>query len=391
MRSLIIFPGYYIPHIGGLETHVDEFVKHLSQEKDYKITIFAPRIPEDAKKYELRWNNVRVIRYPAFEIISNYPLPKFWNFEFWSMFFKLREDNFNLVMTRTRFFFNSFLGYIFAKWRWKALKLMHVEHGSSFVILSSKWKTKLAKMYDLTVGKMIVKNSDKVVAISKAVKDFLVKEFKLNAEDVPVIYRGIETEAIDKIKQDALISKKFEGRRKFLYVGRLYKWKGVENSIKAVQALPEEIKKKIVFLIVGYGEDEERLKQLAGVELGKSIFFLGKKSFEQSVAVMKSGDYYLHSSYPGGGLSSSLLQAMYCGCVPIASPHEGAEEVVNEDNGYLLQDNHSLSFKKKLIQLINNIEKVETRKMHLREDIFRMFNWNENVSDYNLLLNSILG
>ncbi|HIP16303.1 MAG TPA: glycosyltransferase family 1 protein, partial [Methanothermococcus okinawensis] len=40
--NLIIFPGYYVPHIGGLETHVDEFVKYLSEYKEFNIYIFAP-------------------------------------------------------------------------------------------------------------------------------------------------------------------------------------------------------------------------------------------------------------------------------------------------------------------------------------------------------------
>jgi len=43
--KLIIFPGYYVPHIGGLETHVDEFVKYLSVDENYDIYIFAPNIP----------------------------------------------------------------------------------------------------------------------------------------------------------------------------------------------------------------------------------------------------------------------------------------------------------------------------------------------------------
>lgn len=101
--KLIIFPGYYIPHIGGLETHVDEFTKHLSEDENYDIYIFAPNIPK-YKEFEIRHNNVKVYRYPAFEIIPNYPVPNIFNIKFWRMFFNLYKIDFDIVMTRTRFF-----------------------------------------------------------------------------------------------------------------------------------------------------------------------------------------------------------------------------------------------------------------------------------------------
>jgi hypothetical protein len=51
--KLIIFPGYYVPHIGGLETHVDEFVKYLSVDENYDIGAFefvggiTPSVPQN--------------------------------------------------------------------------------------------------------------------------------------------------------------------------------------------------------------------------------------------------------------------------------------------------------------------------------------------------------
>ncbi|HIP84350.1 MAG TPA: glycosyltransferase family 1 protein, partial [Methanothermococcus okinawensis] len=109
--NLIIFPGYYIPHIGGLETHVDEFVKYLSKDEDFNIYIFAPNIPK-YKEFEIRYNNVKVFRYPAFEVIPNYPLPNIFSIKFWRMFLGLYGINFHVVMTRTRFFSNTLLGLL---------------------------------------------------------------------------------------------------------------------------------------------------------------------------------------------------------------------------------------------------------------------------------------
>ena len=188
--NLIIFPGYYVPHIGGLETHVDEFVKYLSEDKEFNIYIFAPNMPE-YKEFEVRYNNVRVYRYPAFEVIPNYPVPNILSIKFWRMFLSLYKINFHVVMTRTRFFSNTLLGFLFAKLRLSRVKLAHVEHGSAFVNVSSRLTNKIAYIYDKTLGKLMFRGADRVVAISKSVKDFILENF-LDDPDIPVVYRGIE-------------------------------------------------------------------------------------------------------------------------------------------------------------------------------------------------------
>ncbi|AAB99071.1 TPA: glycosyltransferase family 4 protein [Methanocaldococcus jannaschii] len=379
--KLIIFPGYYIPHIGGLETHVDEFTKHLSEDENYDIYIFAPNIPK-YKEFEIRHNNVKVYRYPAFEIIPNYPVPNIFNIKFWRMFFNLYKIDFDIVMTRTRFFSNTLLGFIFAKLRFKKKKLIHVEHGSAFVKLESEFKNKLSYFYDKTIGKLIFKKADYVVAISKAVKNFILENF-VNDKDIPIIYRGLEIEKIESIGEDKKIKEKFKNKIKLCFVGRLYKWKGVENIIKAYVDLPKDLKEKIILIVVGYGEDLERLKKLAGNYLNNGIYFTGKVDFEKAIAIVKASDIYIHSSYKGGGLSSSLLQAMCCGKAIVASPYEGADEVVIDGyNGILLKDNSPEEIKRGIIKLIenNNLRKIygENAKNFIKEN----FNWKKSVKEY---------
>lgn len=285
-------------------------------------------------------------------------------------------------MTRTRFFSNTLLGFIFAKLRFKKKKLIHVEHGSAFVKLESEFKNKLSYFYDKTIGKLIFKKADYVVAISKAVKNFILENF-VNDKDIPIIYRGLEIEKIESIGEDKKIKEKFKNKIKLCFVGRLYKWKGVENIIKAYVDLPKDLKEKIILIVVGYGEDLERLKKLAGNYLNNGIYFTGKVDFEKAIAIVKASDIYIHSSYKGGGLSSSLLQAMCCGKAIVASPYEGADEVVIDGyNGILLKDNSPEEIKRGIIKLIenNNLRKIygENAKNFIKEN----FNWKKSVKEY---------
>ncbi|WP_456472561.1 glycosyltransferase family 4 protein [Methanocaldococcus sp.] len=373
---LIIFPGYYVPHIGGLETHVDEFVKYLSKDGNYDIYIFAPNISK-YKEFEIRHNNVKVYRYPAFEVISNYPIPNIFNIKFWKMFFNLYKIDFDIVMTRTRFFSNTLLGFIFAKLKRK--KLIHVEHGSAFVKVENKFVNKLAYLYDITIGKFIFNKADCVIAISKAVRGF-IKNF--TDREIPIIYRGIEIERIEKIKEDKEIKEKFKDKIKICFVGRLYKWKGVENLIEAYKLLPKNLKEKIVLLIVGYGEDLERLKKLSGNYLNNGIYFLGKQPFDRAIAIIKASDIYVHPSYPGGGLATTLLEAMCCGKPIIASPYEGAKEVINGKTGLLLKDNSPEQIKEGIIFMVNNKDMWENFGRESKKLIYKNFNWENNIKKY---------
>ena len=385
-RKLLIFPGYFLPHIGGLETHVDEFAKYLSKDKNYSITIFAPNIPCAS---EAQWihgfqdsqgewrNRVRVIRYPAFELISNFPVPKFWSPRFWGLYRQLYREHWSLVMTRTRFFMNSFMGVFFAKFRFKRLKLMHVEHGSDFVRLSSSFKSFLAFLYDMTLGKLVVRLADQNVAISQSSFDFLQLNF-LKGARVPIIQRGVDFDFYEGIGPKDL---EFGDKVVLMYLGRLYKWKGVENAIKAYLSLSPELREKSVFVIVGYGEDLERLKKLATGE--PLIHFTGSVSFKEAVAYLKSADIYVHSSYPGGALSNSLLQAMECRCAIVASPHEGAREVISDsEDGILLPGNSPKQISKGMKKLIDDKKIREKYSIAAQKKVRSEFDWNRVVEKY---------
>lgn len=70
----------------------------------------------------------KVLIMPAFDIISNYPFPKFWQKQFWSVLSEVKQRNPDIIQTHTRFFLSTFIGGICAKF-WKK-KWVHVEHGS---------------------------------------------------------------------------------------------------------------------------------------------------------------------------------------------------------------------------------------------------------------------
>jgi glycosyltransferase involved in cell wall biosynthesis len=290
----------------------------------------------------------------------------------------LFRKKFDIVISRTRFFNTSILALIYAKI--KKVKWIHIEHGSDFVQLSSLFKTFVAKAYDHIFGRLIFKASDLNISISKAVQIFVTK---FDKRESPVIYRGIDFEEIDKINPDLELKEKYKNKIIISFCGRLYKWKGVENSIQAIKLLPREIKEQLVFLIIGGGEDFERLRKISD----DTTVFTGSLPREKAISILKISDVYIHSSEPGGGLSTSLLEAMHCGCAVITTPHEGAREIIaNNENGLLIENSDSKLIAEKIEDLVKNERLRKNISIEARKNIIEIFSWQKSLEKYFIYL-----
>ena len=47
------------------------------------ITVFTPWLPREGDAVEDRGDGYRVVRYPSFELIPSFPVPKLWTRQFW--------------------------------------------------------------------------------------------------------------------------------------------------------------------------------------------------------------------------------------------------------------------------------------------------------------------
>lgn len=186
--KVVQFLPYFPPHKGGLETVAEEWGKWYVKAGCGNVLNATFSVGQEEGVLEYERDGYRVVVIPAFDLISNFPVPKFWTKGFWGALRIVREFDPDVVQTHTRFFLSSFLGGVCAK-AWKK-RWSHVEHGSDYVRLSARWKNALAYLYDRLFGKWVVVSADFVVPISKACDDFVRKEFK--DRTTHIIYRGID-------------------------------------------------------------------------------------------------------------------------------------------------------------------------------------------------------
>ncbi len=373
--KLLVFSPYYPPHTGGLESHSDEFNKYLSQ-KGVDITVFTPRLPETGTEEEVRHTGVHILRFPAFEIIHNYPFPKFWEKHFWQLWKTLHNDQPDIVISRTRFFFTSLMAGYFAKK--KKVPWVHIEHGSDFTAFNSSFKTFLGKLYDYTLGSLVLHSSKKNIANSLASAQFV--KLLSGRNDCQVIYRGVEHQLIKEAAPYFALAHHHQSKTIIGFIGRLIDGKGVFDLIQAITLLKRQ---DIVCLIVGDGPEKERLYQsIQENHLESTVFLLGSKGFSDAIGIMKIFDIFVNPSY-SEGIPTAVIEAALCKKAIIATSVGGTQEIITgHEDGILIPPKDIKALAQHLQALI---EKPELRKLY-GENAFlsveKRFSWERAAEEY---------
>ncbi|HLC95214.1 MAG TPA: glycosyltransferase family 4 protein, partial [Patescibacteria group bacterium] len=348
VMNILIFSPFYPPHIGGLESHSDEFNQYLARHGTH-ITVFTPHLPTDAPKEETRYNNVHIIRFPAFEPIHNYPIPKFWQVIFWQQWKSLCKKDYDIVISRTRFFFPTLMALWYA--HGQNIPLLHIEHGSDFAQFNNVIKTTLGKMYDWILGRFVLRHADALIGNSHASAHFVNKLSGRN--NCHIIYRGTNKN-IENIQPYQNIRAQYHNKTIIAFIGRLIDGKGVDDLITAIAKLERE---DIVCFIIGSGPKENQLKKTVQEYHRKhQIVFFGNLPFDEAIAILKTADIVVNPSYTEG-LPTSVTEAALCHKAIIATDVGGTNEIIDGiDDGILIPPKRPNILAEKLELLINDAE-----------------------------------
>ncbi len=334
LRLLVLAP-YFPPHVGGLEGYASELNEALLGTGEVAaVTVLAPLLPADAAPFEDRGGGYAIVRYPAFELIPNFPVPKVWKRSFWRALRAADPAAHEVLVSHTRFFLTSTLALLCA--RAVSRPLLHIEHGSDYVQLDSRPARLAARTYDLTLGRWLLRHADGVVAISRAAADFV---WRLAAREVPVIYRGIRAEDLQAVPTDERVERWAGGRTLVTFAGRLIDGKGVSDLLTAVAALAAP---ECAICIVGDGPRRAQLEHLARqLGISERTLFLGYLREAEAWSVMRASDVIVNPSYTEG-LPTSVLEAALMGKAVLATDVGGTAEIITVDRGGLLVKPHDV-------------------------------------------------
>ena len=373
--KVVQFLPYFPPHTWGVETVAEEFSKYFVSEWCGEVlnVTFSVWQKKWVKEYEKDWYKVLVI--PAFDIIPNYSVPKIWTKEYRKIIKQVKKRNPDVIQTHTRFFLATFIWWRCSK-IWKK-KWVHVEHWSDYIQVSSWFTNKVAYVYDRIIGKRVFKKADYIVPISWACKRFIEKEFG-RKKNVQIIYRWLDIP--NKLPEVEDLHKKFKDKLIVWFVWRLYKWKNVESLVKAYYEISKELQDKIQIVVIWNWEDAEYLKSL---DKENKVYFTGWKPFLEALAYQKQFDVHYHTSNPWWWLATTLLQAMYFGCLIVATPNEWATDVlVDWENAVVLKNSSLEEIKRWLEECIKLVWREDSRIKNNEEIIGNQFQWEKNIKEF---------
>jgi len=160
--------------------------------------------------------------------------------------------------------------------------------------------------------------ADRVIAVSRHLKQQLVDRYAANPAKVRVVYNAVRpSERLSPLAQSRAI---------VLYVGRLAAMKGVDTFLRAAARVAPNVPGAL-FVVAGEGPEYPRLVTLA-VHLGISdrVLFLGHVSEEERDVLLASASVFvLPSVVEPFGIAA--LEAMAAGVPAVVSKTSGVAEI----------------------------------------------------------------
>jgi glycosyltransferase involved in cell wall biosynthesis len=136
--------------------------------------------------------------------------------------------------------------------------------------------------------------------------------------------------------------------KQIIFAGRLSHEKGIDLLIELAQKLPLETD----LIILGSGPEEKKIQSL--VKTQKNIHFLGFQSKEKTISLIRGSDILIQPSL-NEGISSTILEAMVCKTLVIATNVGGNQELITDnETGFLVDINSSSQILEKIKDILSD-------------------------------------
>ena len=185
-------------------------------------------------------------------------------------------------------------------------------------------------------------------AISESTRDDLVMR-GVDGAKIRVIHPGVDGELFSPSPAEPRAAEP-----RFLYVGRLKRYKGVSLAIRAL-AIARRTRADLRLDIAGTGDHREALERLAA-ELGQSdaVTFHGFVSEERKLTLLRTAWANLYPS-PKEGWGITVVEAAACGTPSLASDSPGLRDSVRHmETGYLVPHGNVDALAARMLELAGN-------------------------------------
>jgi len=351
--------SYFYPHIGGVETHVLELSQTL-QDMGHDVIVLCAAVPKSRPTEVL--NGLNVHRFPAIDL----PYVPY----MFALRRRVAQFSANVVHSH---YPPPFMSYGTVK------GLPQIPHVLTYHC-DLEIPDHIANLRIPNVCKNLVQQVnkglyakpvlDKVNQIIATTQSYAQSSSVLRGYQYEIVPNGIRLQAFDKQLHDVSNERM---SKQVLFVGRLSSVKGIDYLIEAAKIVLKQ-HDDATFLIVGDGEERQRLEALA-IGYENHIKFCGYISRRALIALYKRSTVLVLPSFTRlEAFGVVLLEAMACETPVIASRIPGVLDVIGE-GGFLVTPRSPQSIATAILEIFENPTNARHMGKKGRQLVEQKYDW----------------
>src|SRR5210317_1491087 len=357
----LIITRNFPPEIGGMQSLVWGLSRELS--KNYLIKVFADYHNEHKKFDEQatfsieRVGGIKLLRkFRKAQLINEY----------------LKENKVQGIIAD----------------HWKSLELIKTSKKKYCLIHGKEINHPLNSSINKRISG-VLNNVEKVIANSEYTKKLAI-ECGVNENKIIVINPGVgPSEQLDKKSLDKVESLLKIKTPRLITVSRFDKRKNHEKVIMALRNL-KQIYPDIVYICIGYGDEEENIKKLVKeLNLESQVMFFKDISDDLKNALIAKSNIFVmpcikhKTSVEGFGIA--YVEAAQYGVPSLGGKDGGASDAIVHDKTGLICDGNNLDdIYSSLNSMIENKKYIEFGKN--AKEVAVKFSWNKIIEEYKKII-----
>lgn len=205
---------------------------------------------------------------------------------------------------------------------------------------------------------------DHIIAVSDACKNSFLKKYNKLKKKVIVVENILSVDFIKKMSRGKCENIMERDKRfKILTVARLSHAKGIDNAVRALKKLREKGYEDLAWYVVGYGGDEEKIRQLISEGCLEDNFILLGKQLNPYPFINAADLYVQPSRYEGKAVTVTEAKILAKPII-ITNYPTSSSQIEHGVDGYICE-----SSIEGLVDSIENMYNCRERQDKLRENL----------------------
>lgn len=354
-------------NFGGAQRYVYELASNIPKD-EFDIVVACGE--GDTLKNKLQENGIRVINLESSKRNINVVRDVKLFFELLKIIKKEKPDVLHLNSSKVGGV-GSLAGRIA-----KVPNIIFTAHGWAF----NENRSMISKFVIKVLHSITVLLSHTTIAVAEKIKNS-ISSFSFIKEKIAVIPNGIKNYKLLTIKE-SLEKLGVSGSNKTIIVSiaELHPSKGLDTAIRAISLLREDRRSKIIYLILGNGEEKSVLEGLIkDLRLDETIKLLG--FVPEAKSLLSGADLFLLPSRTEA-FPYVLLEAGLAGVPTIATSVGGIPELIKDmQNGILVPPRNPREIAEAISYLLDHKDKQKEFSKNIKQTVSEFFPFSKMLEE----------